>query len=120
MERVIPMPDDIPGGAYKTVVEANLRVSELMQNAHDDITRIRGIVQSSANDLVGPNGYGGADGKAYQDLLASWDADVMKVERGLESVKETMIRNSGRQGDSQTEATSRINRFQSTIEGLRG
>ncbi|MEV0490198.1 WXG100 family type VII secretion target [Streptomyces atratus] len=114
------MPDDIPGGAYKTVVEANLKVSELMQNAHDDITRIRGIVQSSANDLVGPNGYGGADGKAYQDLLASWDADVMKVERGLESVKETMIRNSGRQGDLQDTTTSQITRMQNAIAGLKG
>ncbi|MFE2088079.1 WXG100 family type VII secretion target [Streptomyces sp. NPDC059460] len=112
------MPDDIPGGAYKTVVEANLRVSQLMKNALGDISRIRNIVDSSANELS--NGYGGADGKAYQDLLASWDADVMKVERGLESVQETMIRNSGRQGDSQDEATSRINRMQATFEGLRG
>ncbi|MGW2013590.1 WXG100 family type VII secretion target [Streptomyces sp. NPDC001927] len=114
------MPDDIPGGGYKTTVEANLKVAELMQNAHDDITRIRGIVRTSANDLVGPNGYAGADGQAYQNLLASWDADVMKVERGIESVKDTMIRNSGQQQGQQEELTGRIQRMQSTIEGLRG
>ncbi|MFZ3468003.1 MULTISPECIES: hypothetical protein [Streptomyces] len=111
---------DIPGGAYKTVVEANLKVAELMQNAHDDITRIRGIVHSSANELVGPSGYGGADGKAYQDLLAAWDADVMKVERGLEGVKETMIRNSGRQTDLQDTTTGQITRMQNAIAGLKG
>ncbi|MFJ3903992.1 WXG100 family type VII secretion target [Streptomyces sp. NPDC090025] len=114
------MPDDIPGSGYKTTVEANLKVAELMQNAHDDITRIRGIVRNSANDLVGPAGYTGADGKAYQDLLASWDADVMKVEQGLEGVKETMIRNSGQQQNQQDDLTGRINRFQSVITGLKG
>ncbi|MCX4536924.1 MULTISPECIES: WXG100 family type VII secretion target [unclassified Streptomyces] len=114
------MPDSIPGGGYKTEREANIKIAELMQNAHDDITRIRGIVRSSANDLVGPSGYGGADGKAYQDLLASWDADVMKVERGLEGVKETMIRNSGRQSDLQDTTTSQITRMQDAISGLKG
>ncbi|MFD3993248.1 WXG100 family type VII secretion target [Streptomyces sp. NPDC058548] len=114
------MADDIPGGAYKTVAEANLRVAELMQGAHDDITRIRGIVRSSANELVGPNGYTGADGKAYQDLLAAWEADVTKVERGLEGVKETMIRNSGRQSDLQDTNTSQITRMQNAISGLKG
>ncbi|MFD8012763.1 hypothetical protein [Streptomyces sp. NPDC058955] len=116
------MPDPgLPTGAtsgYKTVVEANLRVANLMQNAYDDILRIRRIVESSNNELT--TGYGGTDGRAFYDLLVAWDADVRKVENGLLNVKETMIANSGKQQTAQDTTTSAIQRAQSAFAGLKG
>ncbi|MFG2887388.1 hypothetical protein ACGFYV_34780 [Streptomyces sp. NPDC048297] len=102
----------------KATYVANLEVAKLMQNAYEDVLRIRRIVENSQNDLE--TGYKGADGQAFYGLLSSWDADVRQVEQGLLNVKEQMIATSGHQQTKQEEQLEAVQRQQSAFSGLQG